>query len=118
MLAIVEDHAAAKALLGMLEPIGLQAGFAGTFIVGPRSGILAARLLRAFLGTDNGGAGVHPNAISEQMVRMVVGVEDIADGLGGSGADVGQNILRAPGIIGVDHQHIVAENDPAAVGDD
>ena len=52
------------------------------------------------------------------MVGVIVGVEDEADGLIGGLAKIGKDFARAPWVVGVDDQHVVAEDDPAGIGDD
>ena len=47
---------------------------------------------------------------------MIVGVEDEADGLVGGALDFGEDLLGAPGVVGVDHEDVILEDDPAAVG--
>ena len=55
-----------------------------------------------------------PNAV----IGVVVRIEDVADGLVGGLAQIVEHGAGAPRKIGVDHQHIVAKDHPAGVGDD
>ena len=118
MLAVVEHQLVLKAHLRMLQPKALEAEFPGSGVRRPGSRILGLRFGHALARADDGGAGVHPDAVSKRVVRVIVRVEDEADRLVGRLADIGQNGLGAPGIIGVDDQHVIAEDDPAGVGDD
>ncbi len=118
MLAVVEDQLVLEADLRMLQANALQAELALAFVIGPVRGVLGLGLLDALPRADDGGSGVHPDAVSESVIAMIVRVEDVADGFVCSLADVGQDVARAPGEIRVDHQYVVAEDDPARVGDD
>src|SRR5438876_1233079 len=102
----------------MLQANALQAELTLALVIGPVRGVLGLGLLDAFARAQDRSAGVHPDAVPKSVIAVIVRVEDVADGLAGSLANVSQNGAGAPGKIGVDHQHVVAEDDPARVGDD
>ena len=103
----------------MLQARAVQAVRAGR-LLGRRPGrrILGEGFFPAFAGADDGGSGVHPHAVPKGVIGVIVRVEDVANGLVRGLADIGQDRARAPWIIGVDRQDVVAEYDPAGIGDD
>ena len=118
MLAIIEDQLVLKADLRMLQSNVFQALLAGSGIFFPGGRILGLGLGHAFPRADERGSHVYPHAVSEGVIAMIVRVEHEADGLGGGRAKVAEDGAGAPGKVRVDHQHVIAEDHPAGVGDD
>lgn len=61
-------------------------------------------------------AGIKEDRIAVGVIAIIVGVENIANGLIGSDFDSLKNLARSPGEISIDDQDMVLENHPGAIG--
>ena len=79
-------------------------------------GLVPPHLGEDALMRDDGGPLRDPRLVAVGVVAVVVRVEGEADGLGRGCPDLGEDVGRARGEVGVDDEHLVAQDDPAVVG--
>ena len=116
--AVIENHVVGKANLRMLEPPLLQVEVSFAFVTRPGDGVLPLRFRHAILRANDGSARVYVEAVPERVVGVIMRIEDEPDWLIGCLPQIREDGARAPRVIGIDHQHVIAEDDPSRVGDD
>src|SRR5579875_469029 len=117
--AIAEDESLFVDIpLGRLGAVQVEIGYVLALFDGglPASRFEALHLFSNALECEGGGAGLGPEHVAVDVVAVVVGVENVADGLGGDAFHIGHGGAGAAGIIGVDDDDVIFHLDNDVVG--
>src|SRR5215472_582084 len=123
MFTIVEIKLLGKQNAGRFQPrpckIGtnLRLTLPSSAPVAVVAGLAAPHLFYHARMRNRDAAILHEHLVPIRMVAVVMRIESKTNGLVGDRADLADHQLRACGIVGVDHEHIILEDHPPVVAD-